>query len=59
MKNVWRTTNKNKSYLDNNTRYIAVRISNTTIKFFPWPKFTAREIRKMLDSHKLSGQAGQ
>jgi len=42
MKNVWRTDNKKHAYLDKG-RYIAVRISDTRIKFFPMTEQIADE----------------
>jgi hypothetical protein len=47
MTNAWRTDNRKTTYLDAG-KYIAVRISDHTIKFFPWPKFSAAKIREHL-----------
>ena len=45
MKNVWRADSKKTTYLDKGIKYIAVRVSDLTIYFFPYPKFKAADIR--------------
>ena len=47
MKNVWQTDNRKTTYL-NPGRYIAVRVTETKVIFYPCPKFRAKDIRKKL-----------